>query len=320
MNRDVKRIAITGGTGFVGKRFIEHALSHNIEISALARKASAFSSDAEARSSGQLTIVQGDLADGDALRRIANSADVFIHCAGLTHALRAEEMERVNVDGSAAAARAAMAAGALFLQISSMAARCPELSTYSATKRAGEEASRNECASDQWLALRPPAIFGPGDTATLPLFKMVKAGFAPEPATPTVARASILYVDDVVMAMLSAAKTAKPGLCYDIDDTSSDGYSWREIGETLGEAFGKQVRSFRTPRIVMEAQAILAEAAGRVRGKASFVNRGKVAEFFHPDWVARDNLLSAHTEWAATIPLRDGFAKTLSWYQDQGLI
>jgi uncharacterized protein YbjT (DUF2867 family) len=67
------------------------------------------------------------------------------------------------------AAKAAKAGGARFILVSSLAAREPQLSDYAASKRGGEDAARE--VSPDALVVRPPAIYGPGDTETLELFK-----------------------------------------------------------------------------------------------------------------------------------------------------
>ncbi|MEO0399038.1 MAG: NAD-dependent epimerase/dehydratase family protein [Pseudomonadota bacterium] len=311
--RSIRRLALTGGTGFVGGRIIAAALEKGIDVAALARSPSKLMGFED-----RIDIVTGGLGDDEALRRLVAGADVLINCAGLTHALTPADFQRVNVDGALGAAKAAAEAGAFFVQISSMAARESAVSPYAKSKRLSEDAARDGSGDNPWISLRLPAIYGPADQATLSLFKMVKAGIAPEPATPSPARASILHVDDVAAAIICAAQEAPPGDVYEIGDDQPDGHAWRDIGAALAGAMGRKVWAFRAPRFLMEAQALMGEAWGRLRGEAAFVSRGKVAEFFHPDWVARDNLLSAHTSWTATTSLAEGFAKTLRWYQEEG--
>ena len=48
--------------------------------------------------------------------------------------------------------------------------------------------------------------------------------------------------------------------------------------------------------------------------------RGNFLQFADPDWVARDNLLSAACGWRPETPLKEGFAKTACWYQEHGLL
>ena len=318
-SRGFKTVALTGGTGFVGRRLIDALLDAGLGVHALARDPKRLG-DAAERAGGRLSIVAGSLSDEGALDALAEGADLFLNVAGATHALDRAAFARANIEGAAAAARAAAAQGAFFVHISSLAARMPALSDYAWSKFESEGATRAARGPDGWLALRLPAIFGPGDAATLPYFRMVKWGLAPEPMAATPARASILFVDDAVSAILTAAREAAPDAVYEVGDARPEGHTWREIGAALGAAFGKTPVAAPVPRAALALQAGAAEIIARMRGAPTFVTRGKVREFFHPDWAARDNLLSENTSWRPETGLEEGFAKTRLWYQEQGLI
>ena len=313
--RTIECAAITGGTGFVGGRLIDFYLENGVAVRALARSPKKLAKWAD-----KIEIIPGDLDNHDALRKLSDGADAFIHCAGLTHALSAEEFHAANVTGAVNAAKAAIDAGAFFVHMSSMAARRPELSDYAGSKAKSEEALQSTFPEGEWAALRAPAIYGPGDMATLPYFRMVKSGIAPEPATKEPARASILFVDDVVAAIASAARNAQTGEVYEVGDDKENGHTWTEIGIALGSVFDKKPFRLRAPRAGLMLQASVAEFFAQARRKATFVTRGKVREFFHPDWVARDNLLCEAVAWRAQTPLEEGFAKTLRWYQEEGYL
>lgn len=305
------RVALTGGTGFVGAVIIDHLLEKGIAVRVLARDRGRL------KRAGAVDTVEGSLENGSTLDLLAKGASVVIHCAGLTHARRDADFAAVNAEGARRAALAARAAGAKFIHISSLAARAPHLSAYAASKHASEVAIA-EVGGD-WLALRAPAMFGPGDAATLPYFRMVKHGFAPEPAASPSPRASILYVEDFAEAVLSAF-TAQGGRVYEVGDDRPDGHSWREIGAACAAALGAQPKRLRLPHWALRAYAGPASMVARLLGGAPMMTPGKVREFFHPDWAARENLLSDATDWRPETTLQEGFAKTAFWYQENGLL
>ena len=193
--------AVTGGTGFLGAAVIERLLVRGHSVRALARGARRLKPQSTA-----LAAVEGSLADDAALRKLVEGADAVIHCAGLTHARADRAFHEVNAEGAGRIAAAAARSDAYFVHMSSIAARHPELSAYAASKRGGEEAVRSNAT--RWSALRAPAIYGPGDSATLPYFRIVKSGFAPEPAADPEPRATLLYVEDVADAAIAAAEAA----------------------------------------------------------------------------------------------------------------
>ena len=315
--RALEVVAVTGATGFVGDHLVRHLLDQGAAVRALARAPEKLTALKNHAPAGRLTVIKGDLDDGAALAEMAKGADVTIHLAARTHAMGPEEFHAANVRGAAAAAAATRDAGGFFVHISSIAARHP-LSDYAKSKADSETAVLGETGADGALILRAPAIYGPGDMATLPFFKMVRLGIAPEPASATPAMASILYVGDLVAAIEAAARDAAPGETYEIGDDSADGRAWTEIGATLGAVMGKKPLRFRAPRALLLAQAMAAETIGKLRGEATFVSRSKVDELFHPDWVARHNLLSEATDWTPRTSLSEGFETTLRWYRDEG--
>lgn len=305
------RVAVTGGAGLVGGAVIDRLIAEGAEIVALARTPAKF-----ARWDGCVSLVTGDLADARARAALVDGADGLVHCAGVTHARADSEYDSVNRAGAAAVAAAAAAAGARMVHASSISARLPDASPYARSKRDSEAAVAG--AHPGAAILRLPAIYGPRDVATLPYFKMIKAGLAAEPATTSDARASLLYVDDAAAALLAAMRGAPAGV-YDVGDDSPDGRSWREIGALLGQTLGVVPRRLRAPRALLEVWHGAARLATRF-GAAPSVRTGQLNEFFHPDWVARDNLLSHAIDWRPRVTLEEGFAKTALWYQKTGLL
>lgn len=310
----MKRVAVTGGTGFIGAALIDQLISEGFEVRALARNAK------RVRRGGEIEIVEGSLENEAALARLAKGADAFLHLAGETHAPSEQDYARINVAGAGRAAAAAAKAGARFVHASSLSARKPETSPYARSKFDSEKAVADASAGNAFLALRLPAIYGPGDLVTLPYFKLLKSGFAFEPATDRPARASLLFVEDAASAFIAAAMRGEPGNVYEVEDDVAEGRPWSEIGKTLAVVFGNNAMALRIPK---PAVALLHEgvrAAESIFGKSPSIRQGQVNELFHPDWVARDNLFGVATGWRARTPLKEGFAKTVRWYQEQGLL
>lgn len=310
-----KSVAVTGGTGLVGGAVIDRLLKDGHSVRALARNPAGL-----ARWDGRLDVVKGDLDDAAALAALCRSQEGVIHCAGLTYARRDTDYYVVNVIGARRIADAARASGARLLHISSLSARRPEVSPYAKSKFESEAAVIETRGRDGAVVLRLPAIYGPRDMATLPYFKLVKAGLAAEPATRQEARASLLHVEDAAAAILDGLLAAPAGGVYEVGDDAPDGRSWAEIGAALARALNTKAKRVRVPRALLEAWHGAARLGATLSGRTASVRTGQLNEFFHPDWTARDSLLSAVTGWRARIPLEEGFAKTARWYQEKGLL
>jgi nucleoside-diphosphate-sugar epimerase len=296
--------AVTGATGFVGPHLIAALARRGWRVRLLIRRWTPLPSlagvDAE--------IVWGDLADDAALARLVDGADAVVHAAGLIKARRAEDFMAVNRDGTARLSAAAP--GALFLLLSSLAAREPQLSAYARSKRAAEEVvARRE---GPWCTVRAPAVYGPGDRETLAYFKMAKRGFALQPNRSD-ARLSLIHVEDLAEVLAATLDQSPCRSICEIDDGHEGGYSHDDMAAAAAVALGRPVRPIRVSRGVI---GVVAELNAR-RRSTQILTPGKVRELFHPDWVAHRRLPAA-LGWAARYDLPHGFGHTISWYRNHG--
>lgn len=308
------KAAVTGATGFVGGALIDHLLEEKIEVAALARDP-----DRMPARDG-VTVVRGDLEDEPALAAMTAGADFLIHLAGVTFPRRDDAYKRVNVEGAARVAQIAAAAGTKLIHTSSLSARKPDVSPYAQSKHESEAAVAAAAGAAPYVTLRLPAIYGPGDHATLPYFKLIKSGFALEPRTDPPARASLLFVDDAARALVSAARSDLSSGVFEVGDETPGGREWREIGALLGNIMNKKVKRLAVPRPAVAIFHNISRRLTALTGKTPDIRTGQVNEFFHPDWAARENLLSSAISWRPETPLEEGFAKTVRWYQDNALL
>src|SRR5207245_5187735 len=98
------RLLITGASGFLGSEVVRQAAAAGFEVRGAGRRPCAL---ADYRSF--------DLLDGAALSAALHDREAVIHAAGRAHVFgghpRREQFDRTNEEGTAAVARAAVAAG-----------------------------------------------------------------------------------------------------------------------------------------------------------------------------------------------------------------
>lgn len=308
-----RTVAVTGATGFIGRHLVDALTAEGWRVRALTRR------PGDAKLPDGVDGLEGSLEDEAAIARLAAGAEALVHCAGLIKAAGPGDFARVNVAGTERLARAAEAAGVRRLVLlSSLAAREPALSPYAASKRDSERALAAAARRLDWVILRPPAVYGPGDRETLALFRLMRRGFLPIPRLPE-ARVSVVHVGDLCHAIATLLQSsAGSGATYEIRDAAAAGHAWRDLAAAAEQHLGRRVRCLPLPRALLATAAGLNEAMARLTGGAPTLSAGKVREFFHPDWVCRDNPLTGVTAWQPRIDLRQGFAQTLSWYREAG--
>jgi 2-alkyl-3-oxoalkanoate reductase len=310
-----RTVAVTGATGFIGGHLVQRLGADGWTVRVLARQL-----PVHPHFGGTpVEAVIGALDDEGSLRELVEGVDAVVHAAGLIKARSRADFFATNAAGVARLAK--VAAGQpvppRFILISTLAAREPTLSSYAASKRAGETALA-EIADLAWTIIRPPAIYGPGDRETLAFFRAVAKGVAPLLGSDK-ARLSLLHVQDLAAAVaVLLSQAGEVGATHEIDDGRPGGYSWRELIETAAAHLGTTPRTIRVPRPLLHAVAATNGLLARLSGRVPILTADKVREICHSDWVCHDQVFGNRTGWSPTLSLKQGFAGTIGWYRQQG--
>ena len=302
-------IAITGATGFLGRRLVEQSEEAGWRARVLIRSTPA----GDVWENGKPEIVSGSLGDPGSLRELVSNADVVVHLAGLIKARSRRDFFEVNAAGARRLAQAS--GGRRLIHVSSLAARNPELSDYAASKRAGEDAVR-EVGGNAVTIVRPPVIYGPGDRETFTLFKNARGPVAFAPAN-SIARMAIAEVDDVASVIIDLAGAAQNPPMVTIGGARPAGYSWIEIVAAAARAVGARPMIVPIPAWVLMMTGATLEEFGKWRPEPPIFTRGKAREALHPDWSV-SKLEEGVTAGRAYKPLDEGFAGAVAWYRSSG--
>jgi nucleoside-diphosphate-sugar epimerase len=301
-------IAVTGGTGFIGRRLVQRLVADGRSVRMLCRD--------PAKAAAGTEVVVGALEDAASLSQLVAGSAVVVHMAGALRATDQAAFERANALGTANVVEAAATAASRprLLVTSSLAARVPTLSAYAASKWRAEGIVREQAGETDFCILRPPAVYGPGDLATLPIFQQLRRGFLVAPAVPA-ARFSLLFVDDLVdlvRALLAVPTWA--GAVLEPDDGRSGGYRWPDLAGIAAGQLGRRVRLIRMPFACARVMAGAAEAYGRLTGRMPMVDVAKVREMFHDDWLCRPADPASTVAWVPQVTFEKGCRPTMSWY------
>ncbi len=205
--------AVTGATGFLGKKVCATLVARGEKVIAIGRNFSTFNVDCERR--------VAELTDAAAMLAALAGATHVIHGAGIVSPWEKwSEFLRVNVEGTRTVLAIARASGVkrlVHISSSTLAFEGKDrvgiresdlmpkkpLGKYARSKRLAEEVVR-EARGIETVILRPRAIFGPGDTVILPrLLAMARTGrlrIIGEGKN----RADLTYIDNVVDAVILA--------------------------------------------------------------------------------------------------------------------
>ena len=184
-----KRIAITGGTGFVGRHVARQLLDGGHEIVLLARGMD--NTEPAIRNALGTKLVLAGLNDENKLVEAFAGCDAVAHCAGINREIAAQTYQRVHVEGTHNVVNAARRAGVPRIALMSFLRARPDCgSPYHESKWAAEEIVR--ASGLDYTVFKCGVIYGGGDHMlnhlsrafhTFPLFGFV--GFTDQPVRPT---------------------------------------------------------------------------------------------------------------------------------------
>jgi nucleoside-diphosphate-sugar epimerase len=252
------RILVTGGTGFLGGRLIPKLARNGHQLFALTRSAS---SHAKLRALGASPL-DGDLESNSPLSLPA--VDAVVHAAALFRFSGPREpFFRTNVDGTARLLASAEEAGArTFVHISAAGVIMDDAGTpirdadesaptvpnhffaYLASKARAEAIvlAANKPGL-RTLALRPPAIWGPGDPFSRALPQAINSGQFAFIDRGDYAFATC-HVDNVVEAVQCALERGEGGRAFFITDQEK--LTFREFVAALASVEGLSIEKLRS--------------------------------------------------------------------------
>ena len=147
------RIAITGGTGFVGTHLSVRLTNEGHEVILLARRE---------RTNQSERFVSSDLTNVEQLTEVFEGCDAVAHCAGINRQTGSQTFQRVHVDATRNVVEAARTAGVKRIVLMSFLRARPDCgSPYHESKWAAEEIVRN--SGLDYTVIKAGVVYGRGD-------------------------------------------------------------------------------------------------------------------------------------------------------------
>jgi uncharacterized protein YbjT (DUF2867 family) len=154
------KIAITGGTGFIGRHLGRDLVERGHQVVLIAR--GLYTRGEQVHPDQNLTLVHADITDTAALIRAFSGCTAVVHCAGSSTEDGSQTFQQVHVEGARSAVTAAQQAGVKkFVLVSYLHSRPDKHAAYHRTKWEGEEIVRRSDLN--YTILKAGLVYGPGD-------------------------------------------------------------------------------------------------------------------------------------------------------------
>ena len=308
------KVAVTGGTGFIGSHLVPEFVGACYEVSCTVEPAIPDTIPG-------VHMFPADISTGAGITEAFSGADAVVHLAARNHVLKKTardplaEYRRVNVEGTRNVARAASSLGVkIMIHISSVKAMgeesdgildensaCDPKTPYGISKLESEEVVRYEASRGKFRAVivRLPMVYGPGNKGNLPrMIRWADRGL-PFPLFQPDNLRSMVYVENVVAGILAILKNPPAATSSYIIKDQED-YSTRTIYAAICRELGRRPLFLKVP-------ALLVKFGGKVSDDFR-----KVTGSFR----VSSEKIEREIGFTPPFSLEEGIAKTVRWYKD----
>lgn len=327
-------VFLTGGTGFIGKHFLNKLKDCGRSVRCLARP----TSSVEAIEKFGCEIVTGNLNDIDSLTKAIEGCKVVFHVAGKSRNATRGDMAQTNVEGTRNIAIACQRQPSppILVFVSSLAAAgpttidhplvetdpCNPVSKYGESKLAAEEVLRTFSHEVPISIIRPPIVFGEEDTVTLDLFKVINR-YRVYLRPGLVDKAySLIHADDLVNSALAIESN---GCRLSANDHSSGTYfvgypnifTGSEFAKAVGKAIDRNPFILPIPHCAVNGIAAANEIISKTTPWKPFLNWDKAREVTAGSWISCVEKLIEETNVELSLSA-DRFSQTAEGYRRKG--
>ena len=322
-------MALTGASGYTGGRLLAALRERGDEVTVLVRARS----PADAVRSRAARVVEGDLADADAIDRLISGQDAVLHVAAVyrTAGHPDDYYREVNVRGTERLLEAAARHGVRrFVHTSTVGvhghvekppadenAPLAPGDIYQETKAEGEKLAfdYHRRRGVPVSVVRPGAIYGPGETRLLKLFRAIARGrYAIVGSGRTFYHP--VYIDDLVAGYL---------LALDRDEAVGEAFlicgpsyiSQQDLAALVAKHTGGRVLPFRIPARPIQWAGDLVEAICVPLGIEPPLHRRRV-DFWTKSRAFTIEKARRLLGYDPKVGLDEGVARTAAWYRDAG--
>jgi dihydroflavonol-4-reductase len=330
----MKKILITGASGFIGSSLVDEGLKRGYQIIAGIRR----TSNKKYLSDNRIQFIELDLTDQKNLEQQVSEFcsehgkfDYVIHNAGITKAKKIQDYFTVNFQYTRNLVDTLIKSNNIpekFVYMSSLAAYGPgstqepirqtdtpkPVTSYGKSKLESENYLRS-LNDFPYVIIRPTAVYGPRDKDIFILIKMLNRNFEAYLGFGKQVL-SFVHVKDLVRAIFLTLESPHKRKEYFVSDGNI--YDSKMFNTTAKKYLAKKTIAITIPTSVLKPIAFSVEMIASLFGTIATINRERLKEFEARNWSIDATPLQNETGFKAEYDLDSGLKETIGWYKENG--
>ena len=332
----MKKILVTGASGFIGSFIVERALELGFEVFAGLRS----SSNRRYLTDPAIQFLELDFTKQDLLKQSLadfknkhSRFDYIIHCAGVTKCKNKSEFVEVNYLQTKSFVDVLIELDIVpkqFLFVSTLSVFGPikeldykpitESDVRNPNTAYGLSKLRTELFLESltgfpYVVFRPTGVYGPRETDYFLMVKSIKShldfsvGYKRQDLT-------FVYVKDLVESLFLAIDKGVTNRSYFVTD--GEVYNSRKFSELIQEELGVGfVLRIKSPLIVLKGISLFAEFIASIFGKSSTLNSDKYKIMKQRNWRCDITPTIDELGYKPKYKLKEGVREAVSWYKKE---
>ncbi|MCF6183069.1 MAG: NAD(P)-dependent oxidoreductase [Bacteroidales bacterium] len=331
----MKKILITGASGFIGGFLVEEALKNNYTVYAGIRE----TSNLQYLQDKRINFFKANLSSKESIKENllkVGKFDYIIHNAGATKTCDKKMFNRVNFEFTKNFIEVLYETNNIpdkFVQISSLAAYGPgnpetlkpieendnpnPLSLYGKSKLKAEQYIKS-LKDFPYLIFRPTGVYGPREKDYYVMYKSIKQGIETYVGTKK-QYISFIYVKDLAELLIKSLSSSVIQKSYFVSDLKN--YTSFEFNSLIKKNLNKKTVSLVFPLFFVKFISIINEKLFCFfSGKISTLNKEKFKEISQTNWLCDSSDLVKDFEFKPKYDLEKGLEESLEWYKTRNLL
>ncbi len=330
----MKKVLITGASGFIGSFLVDEALNRNYKVYAGVRK----SSCRKYLPDPAIQFFEMDFSQKKILRKQVENAprfDYIIHAAGVVKTCNKKDFITINYHYTKYFIEVLEETDKIpdkFIFISSLAVFGPgnentlqpikptdtphPVTMYGKSKQLAEQFILSR-ANFPYIILRPTGVYGPREKDYYLAYKSIKKGIESYIGTKE-QQLTFLYVTDLCKLVFDALKSKITRKAYFVTDLKQ--YTVQQFNAIIKKTLKRKAVTIVFPKAFVKTIALINMKLSCFFGKPSTLNSDKYKELICKNWLCASEEIVKDFDFKPEYDLEKGIHKTIAWFKKEKLL